>query len=199
MTSGSSLPAPGSKLLSHFRASKQRLPLHPLEKAVLAAVAIHLCFLPWALGTMHVWSQITSLVLATIGFLLALIPRTYSGDNLPPINPQVSGFRSQVSESRFQPSAFPVVAPSYDVINLGGGNNPLSITAMIGIMEAALGKKAKVDQRPASDADMKETWADISKAGRLLGWAPKTITEEGFKQAVDWHLENRDWLGAINL
>ncbi|HEY0967237.1 MAG TPA: NAD-dependent epimerase/dehydratase family protein [Opitutaceae bacterium] len=112
---------------------------------------------------------------------------------------QVSGFRSQVSESRFQPSAFPVVAPSYDVINLGGGNNPLSITAMIGIMEAALGKKAKVDQRPASDADMKETWADISKAGRLLGWAPKTITEEGFKQAVDWHLENRDWLGAINL
>jgi hypothetical protein len=63
---------------------------------VLAAVAIHLCFLPWALGTMHVWSQVTSLVLAAIGLLLALIPRTYSGDLAPP----VSGIQ------------FPVVGPA---------------------------------------------------------------------------------------
>jgi hypothetical protein len=69
-----------ARLLEHFRASKQRLPLHPLEKAVLAAVAIHLCFLPWALGTMHPWSQITSLVLSSIGLMLALIPRNYSSE-----------------------------------------------------------------------------------------------------------------------
>jgi hypothetical protein len=67
-----------ARLLEHFRASKQRLPLHPLEKAVLAAVAIHLCFLPWALGTMHPWSQVTSLVLSATGLILALIPRNYS-------------------------------------------------------------------------------------------------------------------------
>jgi O-antigen ligase len=83
-------------MLEHFRAPKHRLPLHPLERAVLAAVAIHLCFLPWALGTMHVWSQVTSLVLAAIGLLLALIPRTYSGDLAPP----VSGIQ------------FPVVGPA---------------------------------------------------------------------------------------
>ena len=80
MTSSSQPIAFGSKQLEHFRASKQRLPLHPLEKAVLTAVAVHLCFLPWALGTMHVWSQITNLVLASIGFLLALIPRNYTSD-----------------------------------------------------------------------------------------------------------------------
>ena len=89
-------PPSSARLLEHFRAPKHRLPLHPLERAVLAAVAIHLCFLPWALGTMHVWSQVTSLVLAAIGLLLALIPRTYSGDLAPP----VSGIQ------------FPVVGPA---------------------------------------------------------------------------------------
>jgi hypothetical protein len=95
--SGSPLPAQSSKLLEQFRSSKKHPPLHPLEKAVLTAVALHLCFLPWALGTMHVWSQITSLVLAAIGFGLALIPRTYAGDYAIPVSPQVSGLRSQVS------------------------------------------------------------------------------------------------------
>ncbi len=78
MTSGNG--SLGTKLLHQFRADRKRLPLHPLEKAVLTAVAVHLCFLPWALGTMHAWSQITSLVLATVGMLLALIPRNYSSD-----------------------------------------------------------------------------------------------------------------------
>jgi hypothetical protein len=78
--SGSTLPAHGSQLLARFRSDRRRLPLHPLEKAVLWSVALHVCFLPWALGTMHAWSQVTSLVLATIGFVLALIPRDYSTD-----------------------------------------------------------------------------------------------------------------------
>jgi hypothetical protein len=99
----------GSALLSHFRASKRRLPLHPLEKAVLAAVAIHLCFLPWALGTMHTWSQITSLALATIGMIIALIPRTYDGDLNPGIQigalPNEQGV-STGSAFRHPPSAF---------------------------------------------------------------------------------------------
>lgn len=74
---------PNPKLLEHFRSDRKRHPLHPLEKAVLIAVAAHLCFLPWALGTMHPWSQITSLVLSSLGLLIALIPRTYSGEYAP--------------------------------------------------------------------------------------------------------------------
>lgn len=87
-----------ARVLEHFRAPKRRLPLHPLEKAVLAAVAVHLCFLPWALGTMHPWSQVTSLVMASIGLLLALIPRTYSGDYLP-----VSGLQFTVDRPKTAP------------------------------------------------------------------------------------------------
>lgn len=53
------------------------VPVHPLERALFVAVAAHLCFLPWALGTMHVWSQWISLGLASVGFVLALVPRNY--------------------------------------------------------------------------------------------------------------------------
>jgi len=52
-----------------------RPPLHPLEAALLAVTGLHLCFLPWALGTMHLWSQLTSLGFSFVGFFLALLPR----------------------------------------------------------------------------------------------------------------------------
>jgi hypothetical protein len=89
------------RALEHFRASKRRLPLHPLEKAVLSVVAIHLCFLPWALGTMPAWSQLVSLGLSALSFGLALIPRLYTGDLNPGI--QVSEDRRQMTENRGQP------------------------------------------------------------------------------------------------
>lgn len=66
--------------MERFRADRMRRPLHPLERALVAVVALHLCFLPWALGTMHVWSQVTSLGLSCVGILLALVPRNYTPD-----------------------------------------------------------------------------------------------------------------------
>ena len=55
-------------------------PIHPLETALLAVVALHLVFLPWALGTMHVWSQSVSLGLAALGLILSLRPRYFSAE-----------------------------------------------------------------------------------------------------------------------
>ena len=89
--------------------------------------------------------------------------------------------------------------PRFEILNLGGGNNPLTISAMIEIIEQALGKKARIDQRPTSAADMKETWADISKAKRLLGWSPQVTPEDGFRKAVGWYLENREWLKKVKV
>jgi hypothetical protein len=51
-----------------------------MEKALLTVVAIHLVFLPWALGTMHVWSQSASFALSILSFGLALRTRYYSGE-----------------------------------------------------------------------------------------------------------------------
>jgi len=90
-------------------------------------------------------------------------------------------------------------APSYDIINLGGGRNPLSLITVIAIIEKALGKKGKISGQPPSTADMKETWADITKAKQLLGWAPQISPADGFSLAVDWHLENKSWLKGIKL
>lgn len=68
-------------LIERFRADRRSLPLHPAEKRLLWILGAHLCFLPWALGTMHAWSQITSLVLAFVGFVAAALPRTYTAEH----------------------------------------------------------------------------------------------------------------------
>lgn len=90
-------------------------------------------------------------------------------------------------------------APGYNIINLGGGRNPITLQTVIAFIEQALGKKAIISGQPFHIADIKETWADISKAGRLLGWTPSVAPEDGFKLAVDWHVQNREWLKGIRL
>ena len=87
----------------------------------------------------------------------------------------------------------------FEIINLGGGRNPISIQTVIALIENALGKKARIDGRPPSAADMKETWADITKAKALLGWEPHVSLAEGFKRAVEWHVVNREWLKNLKL
>lgn len=86
-----------------------------------------------------------------------------------------------------------------EVINLGGGNNPLSLQAVIGLIEQALGRRAQIAAQPASTADMAATWADIGKAGRLLGWRPQVAPAEGFRRTVEWYRANRDWLAALRV
>ena len=87
----------------------------------------------------------------------------------------------------------------YNIINLGGGRNPISLQTVIAFLEKSLGKKAQIAGQPFHIADIKETWADISKAERLLGWSPRVTPEEGFQRTVDWHVANREWLKGIKL
>jgi O-antigen ligase len=65
-------------LVQRFRPNSRKLELHPQERWTLTVVAFHLCFLAWALGGMHLWSQATSLVLALGGFAIAIQPRVYN-------------------------------------------------------------------------------------------------------------------------
>lgn len=87
----------------------------------------------------------------------------------------------------------------YEVINLGGGRNPISLQIVIAYIEKALGKKARIESKPFHIADITESWADISKAGRLLGWKPAVSNEEGFQRTIDWYLANRSWLKQVQL
>jgi hypothetical protein len=50
-------------------------PLPAQEAALVGIATLDLVFLPWAVGTMHVWSQLVSLGLSVAAFAVALLPR----------------------------------------------------------------------------------------------------------------------------
>ncbi|MFO7724592.1 MAG: GDP-mannose 4,6-dehydratase [Oceanipulchritudo sp.] len=85
----------------------------------------------------------------------------------------------------------------YEIINLGGGNEPISINAMIALLERFTGKAARIERHPWNEADMRDTAADISKAARLLGWQPEVAPEEGLKALADWYLAEASWLDPV--
>ncbi|QXD23510.1 SDR family NAD(P)-dependent oxidoreductase [Opitutia bacterium ISCC 51] len=87
----------------------------------------------------------------------------------------------------------------YEIINLGGGQNPISINRMIETFETLLGKKAIIDQRPFNSSDMMHTWADIEKAGKVIDWKPQVDFEEGMKKTVEWYLDNKEWVRNITV
>lgn len=87
----------------------------------------------------------------------------------------------------------------YEVINLGGGLNPITIADIISRLEKLLGKKAVLDRKPFHPADLKETWADITKADRLLGWKPQITLDDGLKRSVEWYRANESWLKTMKL
>ena len=86
----------------------------------------------------------------------------------------------------------------YEIINLGG-NHPYQLLEVVQLIEQYLGKKAKITFKDFHKADLKATWADISKAKELLDWEPKVSLEEGIKRTVDWFKENWDWVKDIKL
>jgi UDP-glucuronate 4-epimerase len=104
--------------------------------------------------------------------------------------PPISDLQSPNSE--FQ-------APGFEIINLGGGNNPITLQTVIKFIEDALGKKANIDEHAVAPADIKASWADIAKAERLLGWKPQVSTEEGFRRSIEWYRANKSWLKDVRL
>lgn len=86
----------------------------------------------------------------------------------------------------------------YEVINLGS-DRPVAVLEVIRLIGELGGRKPKVEFLPAHRADVPTTWADITKARKLLGWSPKTPLEEGLRRTVSWYLENRPWAKDIRL
>lgn len=82
----------------------------------------------------------------------------------------------------------------FEIINLGGGNSPVTINRMISLMEAYADKKAIVERQAWNPADMRNTAADISKARRVLDWVPQVKPEQGFRALTDWYLQEQAWL-----
>jgi UDP-glucuronate 4-epimerase len=75
-----------------------------------------------------------------------------------------------------------------EVFNLGG-NEPVRLSAMIAEVAGALGVSPVVQQAPRQPGDVHRTAADISKAGRVLGFRPRTSFAEGIRRFVAWFRE----------
>src|ERR1043166_3485377 len=70
--------------------------------------------------------------------------------------------------------------PRYDIFNLGESET-IQLKQLVSALENALGKKAKVNRLPEQPGDMPLTYADISKAKKLLGYNPNTKLSEGLQ------------------
>lgn len=84
----------------------------------------------------------------------------------------------------------------YELINLGS-DEPVVLSEAIALIEELLNKKAVLNYSPRHPADIPKSWADISKAERLLGWRPQCTFQEGVAQLVAWYRENRGWAREI--
>lgn len=77
----------------------------------------------------------------------------------------------------------------FEIINLGN-SRPERLDKFVEILEKCIGKKAEIKLKKLPPGDIKATYADISKAKKLLGWKPKTNIEEGLKEFVDWYKQH---------
>ncbi|UCC66853.1 MAG: GDP-mannose 4,6-dehydratase [Deltaproteobacteria bacterium] len=76
----------------------------------------------------------------------------------------------------------------YDIVNLGESRT-VPLQEVISLLEDAVGKKAEIEELPEQPGDAPITYADISKARRLLGYDPQVGVEEGIKLFVRWFQE----------
>jgi UDP-glucuronate 4-epimerase len=76
----------------------------------------------------------------------------------------------------------------FDVFNLGESNT-IDLLSMIGEIEKALGRKATIEFRPPVPGDMPRTFADITKARKLLNYQPTTSIQEGIPKFAHWYRE----------
>jgi UDP-glucuronate 4-epimerase len=76
-------------------------------------------------------------------------------------------------------------ASLYEIINLGESRT-VELLELIGLLEKELGRACIIDRQPTQPGDVPQTFADISKARRLLGYDPQTPIEEGIRRFVQW-------------
>ena len=74
----------------------------------------------------------------------------------------------------------------YEIINLGN-SSPISLKEMINIIGEVLNKTPNIKQLPMQPGDVDRTYADISKAQKLLGYNPKTTFKKGIENFAEWY------------
>jgi len=78
----------------------------------------------------------------------------------------------------------------FEIYNLGESQTT-SLIELIKLIEGAFGKKGDIEMLELQPGDVSVTYADITKAKRMLKYRPKVKMEEGIKQFVEWYRAQR--------
>ena len=79
----------------------------------------------------------------------------------------------------------------YEILNLGN-SSPVSLKEMINTIAEVLNKTPNIQELPMQPGDVERTFADISKAKKLIGYNPKTSFQEGIENFVKWYIINKN-------
>ncbi len=75
----------------------------------------------------------------------------------------------------------------FEIFNLGT-NRTITVMEMVKALENALGMKAQVEWLPRDEADLPASWADTTKAARMLGYRGATPFRQGVDEFARWTL-----------
>ena len=76
----------------------------------------------------------------------------------------------------------------YEIINLGN-SRPVPLRELVQLLETTLDRPARVRYIDEQPGDVRLTYADISKAHRLLGYVPRVSLPEGIARFAQWYQE----------
>ncbi len=85
----------------------------------------------------------------------------------------------------------------FEIINIGRGE-PIMLTDFVNKIERLSGKKAKIKLVKTPLTEPTETFADISKAKRLLGFNPTTTIDKGLEKTWEWYIDKNSKHRASN-
>jgi UDP-glucuronate 4-epimerase len=77
-------------------------------------------------------------------------------------------------------------AGGHEIFNIGN-SSPVRLKELVAAIERAAQKSARGKNLPVQPGDVTLTWADISKAGSVLGYQPKIKLDEGLSRFVEWY------------
>jgi UDP-glucuronate 4-epimerase len=78
---------------------------------------------------------------------------------------------------------------AYEVVNLGESDT-VELSRLIRLLGEALGVEPRIEQLPAQPGDVRQTYADVTRARQLLGYHPRVGIEEGLREFVQWYRES---------
>ncbi|MET0636438.1 MAG: NAD-dependent epimerase/dehydratase family protein [Chitinophagaceae bacterium] len=81
---------------------------------------------------------------------------------------------------------------NFEIINIGN-HQVVSLQQLIDAVQEISGKDAVIDRQPEQPGDVPATYADISRAAMLLGYAPRTGLMDGLASFYKWFLDYRKW------